>query len=80
MKKLIKTAIVTSSMIVSVSAFAHVGAHVNGSAQANVDTGHLVNGVAGAVKNTGQNTVNAGVGVAQKTLGTAINHGTGIAH
>ena len=55
MKKMIKTAIVTTTLLASASIFAqNVGVNANGSAQVNVESGGLIKGVTGAVKNTAQ--------------------------
>jgi len=72
MKKMIKTAIVTTSILASASIFAqNVGANASGSAQVNVQSGGLLKGVTGAVKGTAQ-----GVGqVAQGVGHTAHNVG-----
>ncbi|KYQ84627.1 hypothetical protein AWW72_08275 [Acinetobacter sp. NRRL B-65365] len=72
MKKMIKTAIVTTSILASASVFAQSAeVNANGSAQVNVQSGGLLKGVTGAVKNTAQ-----GVGhVAQGVGHTAHNVG-----
>lgn len=72
MKKMIKTAILTTSILASASIFAqNVGVNANGSAQVNVQSGGLISGVAGAVKNTAQ-----GVGHAAHHVGhAAVNTG-----
>ena len=88
MKKMIKTAIVTTSILASASIFAqNVGVNANGSAQVNVQSGGLISGVAGAVKNTAQGVghaahhvghaaVNTGVQATQKTVAKASNVGS----
>ncbi|WP_293745269.1 hypothetical protein [uncultured Acinetobacter sp.] len=83
MKKMIKTAIVTTTLLASASIFAqNVGVNANGSAQVNVESGGLIKGVTGAVKNTAQGVghvaqhvghaaVDTGVNATQKTVGVA---------
>lgn len=85
MKKMIKTAIVTTTLLASASIFAqNVGVNANGSAQVNVESGGLIKGVTGAVKNTAQGightaqhighaAVNTGVNATQQTIGVATN-------
>ena len=85
MKKMIKTAIVTTTLLASASIFAqNVGVNANGSAQVNVESGGLIKGVTGAVKNTAQGVghtaqhighaaVNTGVNATQQTIGVATN-------
>ncbi|APR69247.1 MULTISPECIES: hypothetical protein [Acinetobacter] len=92
MKKMIKTAIVTTSILASASVFAqNVGANASGSAQVSVQSNGLIKGVTGAVKNTAQGVgqtaqhvghaaVNTGVNVTQKTVGTAANVGSSVVH
>lgn len=90
MKKMIKTAIVTTSLLACASVFAQVGAEANGSAQVNVQSGGLINGVTGAVKNTAQGVghaahhvghaaVNTGVEATQKTVGAVKYVGSEVA-
>ena len=88
MKKMIKTAIVTTTLLASASIFAqNVGVNANSSAQVNVESGGLIKGVTGAVKNTAQGVghtaqhighaaVNTGVDATQQTIGVATNVGT----
>ena len=83
MKKMIKTAIVTTTLLASASIFAqNVG--INGSAQVNVESGSLIKGVTGAVKNTAQGVghtaqhighaaLDTGVDATQQTIGVATN-------
>ncbi len=85
MKKMIKTAIVTTTLLASASIFAqNVGVNANGSAQVNLESGGLIKGVTGAVKNTAQGVghtaqhighaaVNTGVNATQQTIGVATN-------
>ena len=85
MKKMIKTAIVTTTLLASASIFAqNVGVNANGSAQVNVESSGLIKGVTGAVKNTAQGVghaaqhvghaaVDTGVNATQKTVGVATN-------
>ena len=92
MKKMIKTAIVTTTILASASVFAqNVGVNANGSAQVNVQSGGLVKGITGAVANTAQGVghaaqhvghaaVNTGVNASQKTVGTAANIGSKVIH
>ena len=68
MKKMIKTAIVTTTFLASASVFAqNVGVNANGSAQVNVQSGGLVKGI-------------TGVNASQKTVGTAANIGSKVIH
>ena len=85
MKKMIKTAIVTTTLLASASIFVqNIGVNANGSAQVNVESGGLIKGVTGAVKNTAQGVghtaqhighaaVNTGVNATQQTIGVATN-------
>lgn len=77
MKKMIKTAIVTTSILASASIFAqNVGVNVNGSAQVNVQSGGLISGVAGAVKNTAQGVGHAAQHVGHAAVHTGVNVGS----
>ena len=92
MKKMIKTAIVTTSILASASIFAqNVGMNANGSAQVNVQSGGLIQGVTGAVKNTAQGVghaaqhvghaaVNTGVQASQTTIDAATHVGSKVIH
>ncbi|SSX61311.1 signal peptide [Acinetobacter haemolyticus] len=75
MKKMIKTAIVTTSILASASVFAqNVGANASGSAQVSVQSNGLIKGVTGAVKNTAQ-----GVGQTAQHVGhAAVNTGVNV--
>lgn len=85
MKKMIKTAIVTTTLLASASIFAqNVGVNTNGSAQVNVESGGLIKGVTGAVRNTAQGVghtaqhighaaLDTGVDATQQTIGVATN-------
>ena len=77
MKKMIKTAIVTTSILASASIFAqNVGVNANGSAQVNVQSGGLISGVAGAVKNTAQGVGHAAHHVGHAAVHTGVNVGS----
>ena len=79
MKKMIKTAIVTTTLLASASIFAqNVGVNANGSAQVNVQSGGLIKGVTGLAKNSAQGVGNVahGVGHVAHDVGhSAVNTG-----